>query len=121
MHRPILAFIGIAMAGSGWLQAAGQQGSGNAPAPASSQRAVLNRYCVTCHNEKAHIAGLMLDKADVDKAPDSAEISLPPGKFEISLKFADGASENREFEFASDETWGLLAGLTGVMLPVRLY
>jgi len=33
MHRPILAFIGMAMAGGGWLQAAGQQGSGNARPP----------------------------------------------------------------------------------------
>ena len=55
------------------------------------------------------------------KAADSAEIHLPPGKYVVSFKFADGASENREFEFAADETWGLLAGLADVPLPVRLY
>ena len=32
-----------------------------------------------------------------------------------------GAAQNREFEFAADETWGLLAGPAGVPLPVRLY
>jgi mono/diheme cytochrome c family protein len=33
--------------------------------PVSPQRALLDRYCVTCHNEKAKTAGLMLDKLDV--------------------------------------------------------
>lgn len=28
----------------------------------SAQHALINRYCVTCHNEKAKTAGLMLDK-----------------------------------------------------------
>jgi mono/diheme cytochrome c family protein len=66
----IAAFVGVAMAGI----AAGQQVS-SAGAPAvSPNRAVLNRYCVTCHNEKAHIAGLMLDKANVDNPPQSAEV-----------------------------------------------
>jgi hypothetical protein len=43
--------------------------------PLSGQdRAFLNQYCVTCHNEKAKVAGLMLDKMDVDHAGDQAEI-----------------------------------------------
>jgi len=37
-------------------------------------RAVLNRYCVTCHNEKLKTAGLLLDKMDVAKIPESAEV-----------------------------------------------
>src|SRR5262252_1534851 len=32
----------------------------------SSYRALLDQYCVVCHNEKAKTAGLMLDKMDVD-------------------------------------------------------
>jgi cytochrome c553 len=28
------------------------------------EQALLNRYCITCHNEKTKIAGLMLDKLD---------------------------------------------------------
>src|SRR5215813_12616237 len=36
---------------------------GTAP---SSYRALLDQYCVVCHNEKAKTAGLMLDKMDVD-------------------------------------------------------
>jgi len=41
-----------------------QQPSGAIPGP-SSPRAVLNRYCVSCHNEKLRTAELMLDKMDV--------------------------------------------------------
>jgi len=30
-------------------------------------------------------------------------------------------AQNREFEVAADETWGLAAGQAGVLLPLRLY
>jgi hypothetical protein len=53
--------------------------------------------------------------------PDSPEIDLPPGKFKVTLKVASGAAEDREFEVAADETWGLLVGPAGVPLPVHLY
>src|ERR1700676_892493 len=41
---------------------------------ASPERALLDRYCVTCHNEKLKTAGLMLDKMDVEKVPENAEV-----------------------------------------------
>ena len=40
----------------------------------SSDRALLDKYCVTCHNQKAKTAGLMLDKMDVDHPPQAAEV-----------------------------------------------
>ena len=39
----------------------------------SSQRAVLDQYCVTCHNQKLKTAGLMLDKLDLAHVGDNAE------------------------------------------------
>jgi hypothetical protein len=49
-----------------------------APAPARSatapQRALLDQYCVTCHNQQMKTAGLMLDKADLNDIPGGAEI-----------------------------------------------
>jgi Protein of unknown function (DUF1592)/Protein of unknown function (DUF1588)/Protein of unknown function (DUF1585)/Protein of unknown function (DUF1587)/Protein of unknown function (DUF1595)/Cytochrome C oxidase, cbb3-type, subunit III len=36
-------------------------------------RALLDQYCVTCHNERAKTAGLMLDKMDLDRVVDGAE------------------------------------------------
>ena len=46
---------------------------GAAP-PGSSQRRVLDRYCVTCHNQKLKTAGLMLDEADVSNPGAGAEV-----------------------------------------------
>ena len=53
--------------------------------------------------------------------PDSPEIDLPPGKYKVTFKVASGAAQNREFEAAADENWGLLVGPDGVPLPVHLY
>src|SRR6202451_4222046 len=39
----------------------------------SPQHALINQYCVTCHNERAKTAGLMLDKLDIDHAAEHAE------------------------------------------------
>jgi hypothetical protein len=39
----------------------------------ASERALLDKYCVTCHNEKLKTGGLMLDKADVNRIGDGAE------------------------------------------------
>jgi len=41
---------------------------------ASPQDALINQYCVTCHNERAKTAGLLLDKMDIDHAGDHAEV-----------------------------------------------
>ena len=40
----------------------------------AAPRAALDKYCVTCHNQRLKTAGLMLDKADLDHAGASAEI-----------------------------------------------
>src|SRR5580700_9431495 len=39
----------------------------------SQDRALLDKYCVTCHNSKTKIAGLTLDTADLTKVPANAE------------------------------------------------
>jgi hypothetical protein len=39
----------------------------------ASQRAVLDQYCVTCHNQKLKTAGLLLDKLDLGHVGDQAE------------------------------------------------
>lgn len=38
----------------------------SASADAAPQRALVNRYCATCHNERLKTAGLLLDKANVE-------------------------------------------------------
>src|ERR1700722_188086 len=46
------------------------------PEPASNPdyRTLINRYCVVCHNETAKIGGLELDKADLSKIPEQADV-----------------------------------------------
>ncbi len=55
-----------------------QAGSGASdplsPAPNLSQRALLNKYCVTCHNEKMRTGGVMLDKVDTANIRNDAEV-----------------------------------------------
>src|SRR5262245_10243665 len=41
---------------------------------ASSQRALLDRYCVTCHNQRLKTAGLALDTADLSAVGQDAEL-----------------------------------------------
>ena len=74
MFRGVLGWIGIALAAASYLQAANLQSSRPVPPPVSPQRAVLNRYCVTCHNESLKTAGLMLDKMDVEKIAEGAPV-----------------------------------------------
>ena len=40
---------------------------------AAPYRALLNQYCVVCHNEQLHTAGLVLSKLDVTNVPAGAE------------------------------------------------
>ncbi len=43
------------------------------PQQVSPEHALINQYCVTCHNERAKTAGLMLDKLDIDHPGEHAE------------------------------------------------
>lgn len=55
-----------------------------------------------------------------DKSPSVPELSLAPGRYNITVKLASGASEKRELEVAANETWGLLADSEGI-IPLHLY
>ena len=56
------------------LQTAKAQTSSPTPSTAASSSAVLNRYCIVCHNERLQTAGLMLDQMDVGKVGDDAPV-----------------------------------------------
>ena len=74
MLRILVAAVGITLAGVGSLLVAGQEVSSPFSQPASAQRTVLDRYCVTCHNEKLKTAGLILDKIDIEKVGEEAQV-----------------------------------------------
>src|ERR1041385_4694807 len=66
----IVLFLGIVYL----TQAAPQQGPTSTPGSSSPHHAVLNQYCVVCHNEKLKTAGLMLDKLDVANVARNAAV-----------------------------------------------
>src|SRR5437773_6806530 len=63
-HLTILLAIGLAGAAL-----AGQPGIAPAPvaAPAAETAAVVNQYCVTCHNERLNTANFAIDKLNPEK------------------------------------------------------
>src|ERR1051325_9488777 len=64
------SIFGIFLFGISNLQA--QQPS--AASPTAEHRATLNKYCVTCHNEKLKTADLLLDKANLDNVGENPEL-----------------------------------------------
>jgi mono/diheme cytochrome c family protein len=77
MKRLLYASAVLVVLASPLLQtrAAGQT-AGKAPAavPLNQHQAMLNTYCIGCHNSRAKIGGLALDGLDLQAAADSAEI-----------------------------------------------
>lgn len=67
--RRILVWTGMVLAGC--APAAGQSENGVSP---PTSRALLDRYCVACHNQKSATAGLMLDKMSLEKVVEDAPV-----------------------------------------------
>src|SRR5438876_134934 len=59
-----------------WVGAAAAGPSGSAPSPASSEkrRALLDRYCVTCHNDRLKTANLSLQGLDLTRGAEQVEV-----------------------------------------------
>jgi cytochrome c5 len=70
----ICRMVAIAALAAASAQAASRQSAGVPAADAAAYRAVLNKYCVTCHNEKLRTADLLLDKANLENVGDAAEL-----------------------------------------------
>src|SRR5229473_2637082 len=59
---------------TGSTRAAARAAVQEAPATASADRALLNQYCVSCHNQRLKTAALTLDTADLTDIPAGAEL-----------------------------------------------
>ena len=66
--------MGIGLVEVGLVQAASQAPTNPASQPASQYSAVLNRYCVTCHNEELRTAELVLSTVDVENISENAAV-----------------------------------------------
>src|SRR5688572_33210897 len=45
-----------------------------AVSPVSTERAIINQYCVGCHNTRTKAAGLALDTINVEKVSESVDV-----------------------------------------------
>src|ERR1700676_1567585 len=70
----VALWMGVACIAAGSANAAQRQSSTSTPFPGSQYQAVLDHYCVTCHNERLKTAGLILDNVDVRNPPAGAEV-----------------------------------------------
>ena len=64
------------LAMSAWGESVGVVGGQSQVAPTASTsepRAVLERYCVSCHNGRLNTAGLKLDELDLSRLGDHAD------------------------------------------------
>ena len=75
-----VGLVGILTIAGALPAAAPVEAAGGAPAgqtaasPEPLSRAVFDRYCITCHNERLQTAGLMLDRLDIGDVPGNAEV-----------------------------------------------
>ncbi|MGH9784204.1 MAG: DUF1592 domain-containing protein [Terriglobia bacterium] len=88
MRKVIVGWLGFLLAGATWFPAASQEPSNlapppvqmdpgavrPAPAPPSPYSAVLERYCIVCHNEQLKTANLILNKVDSGNPSAAAEV-----------------------------------------------
>jgi hypothetical protein len=79
MFKTLAAITALWLA-LGWLGTSAasmrpsQAESSKARSPASVQRTLLDKYCVTCHNERVKTAGLMLDSLDLEHMGPQADV-----------------------------------------------
>jgi Protein of unknown function (DUF1592)/Protein of unknown function (DUF1588)/Protein of unknown function (DUF1585)/Protein of unknown function (DUF1587)/Protein of unknown function (DUF1595)/Planctomycete cytochrome C len=104
-------------------QTASPQAAGPAPmqvADAASERALLNQYCVTCHNQKLKTANLELDKLDTAHVADHAEKwELVVRKLRSGMMPPSGLPRPQWTTYESMVTWleGELDKTAAVHLP----
>ena len=75
-----LVLAGVVAAAGQALAAPGGAGAAQGVAPAAAQRALLDRYCVTCHNERLNTGGLALDRLD------PADVGAAPARWEAVVR-----------------------------------
>jgi hypothetical protein len=76
-RRWIVAGASLWVASAGWSgpQAAGPQATAPLPPPASvEQRALVDEYCLSCHNDRTKSGGLALDGIDWANLPAHADV-----------------------------------------------
>src|SRR5581483_3472822 len=74
LKRTVGWAVAILIAAGARQVAKPQQSSTGTIAPSTEYCVVLDKYCVTCYNQKLKTAGLMLDKLSLENIPADAEV-----------------------------------------------
>ena len=74
LTRTFCVWTGIAFVGASSLQITAQEQLSPVPPSNAQYRAVLDRYCVSCHSDTVKAAGLILSQTDVSNPAGNAEI-----------------------------------------------
>ena len=76
IRRVLIPAVLVWLAPAVWTvpQAAGPREQSAAASTPPDYQAVINRYCATCHNERAKTGGLALDSMDLSNIADRAEV-----------------------------------------------
>src|SRR5258708_5550942 len=69
--RPIACRLTVLLIAGGFVALHAQQ---QQPAAAAPQRALINQYCVSCHNAKLKTGGLVLDTVNVENTSQNPEV-----------------------------------------------
>lgn len=79
-------------------------GAAPAASPAAASRAVLDKYCAACHNQRLNTAGLALESLDVTRPSTNAE------KWErVITKLRTGTMPPREMPRPDQATYDAVA------------
>ena len=71
--KDIVCLAGCALLSAFCIQAAPPQQQSANPASVTTERALVDKYCVACHSDKLKTGGLSLQSADLTKVPAGAE------------------------------------------------
>jgi hypothetical protein len=55
------------------------------------------------------------------QSPKPPMIDLPPGKYQYALRIAGGPARNNQIEIGAGDTWGVMIGPGGDVLPLQMY
>src|SRR5262245_21962017 len=73
-----ICLVGMALSGGASRHSVRVEAAGQSPTPVAEpqalSRAMLDRYCVTCHNARLKTGGLMLDTVDLARVEAHREV-----------------------------------------------
>jgi hypothetical protein len=59
--------------------------------------------------------------AGAPQSPDGPTLDLPPGKYQYSLRVPGRPGRTYSITIAAGDSWGLMVGPTGEVLPMQMY